>query len=272
LIAPQAIEEATRTYLVPWGVKALIALAIFVIGQFIAGRLVALMRLSMERTKRMDPILIRFLSSILQAILLVIILMAVLAQLGVDTTSMVALVGAAGLAVGLALKDSLQNFAAGVLLVFLRPFHKGDMVDAAGTSGVVEQINIFSSTLCTPDNVQITVPNGQIFNGVIRNHNARETRRVDMVLPLALSTDVSKVRTIVKELLAADVRVLPDPVPFIAVGDITAANLTILVRPWVRREDYFNFKCDFLEQVKARFDAEGINFPKTEITIYKNSE
>lgn len=256
-----------KTLAVPFAIQLVTAIAIFVIGRWLAKWIVGRVRVGLEKTKR-DPILVNFIANIVSALLYLVVIVAALGRLGVDTTSLVALVGAAGLAVGLALQDSLKNFAAGVMLVVFRPFKTGDFIEAAGVAGVVEKIEIFSSTLRTPDNREIVVPNGEIYSGPITNANARDTRRVDMVFGIGYDDDLRKAKGILQELIDNDSRVLKDPAPFLAVGELADSSVNFLVRPWVKASDYFSFKCEFTEAVKLRFDDEGISIPYPQMDVH----
>ncbi|MGV6852558.1 MAG: mechanosensitive ion channel family protein [bacterium] len=254
-----------------WGVKIGLALAILIIGRWVSSILVRVLSKILTRTG-MDEMLVRFVSSIARTLLLLVVIIASLDQLGVDTTSLVALVGAAGLAVGLALQNSLQNFASGVMLIVFRPFKTNDLVEAGGVTGVVEQINIFSTTMRTGDNKEMIVPNGDIFSGTITNFSARKTRRVDMVFGIAYDDDLKKAKAILVEMLEADERILKDPAPLVVVGELADASVNFFVRPWVNAADYWKVYFDMHEQVKLRFDAEGISipYPQMDVHVHQN--
>ena len=218
----------------------------------------------------MDEILINFIISITSAILHLFVVIAAMDQLGVNTTSLIALLGAAGLAVGLALQNSLQNFAAGVMLIIFRPFKKGDFVEAAGTAGVVETISIFSTIMRTGDNREVIVPNGAIYNGTITNFSARETRRIDMVFGIGYDDDIKKAKSIIEEILSSDERVLADPAPLVAVGELADSSVNFNVRPWVKSGDYWGVYFDLNERIKITFDENGISIPYPQIDIHQN--
>ncbi|MEM1296338.1 MAG: mechanosensitive ion channel domain-containing protein [Verrucomicrobiota bacterium] len=256
-----------KLLVLPFAIQVVVAIAIFVIGRWVAKWIVERVRKILEKADR-APILVNFIANILSALLYLVIVVAALGQLGVDTTSLVALVGAAGLAVGLALQDSLKNFAAGVMLVVFRPFKTGHFIEAAGVAGVVEKIEIFSSTLRTLDNREIIVPNGEIYSGPITNASARDTRRVDMMFGIGYDDDLRKAKGILQSLIDDDERVLKDPAPFLAVGELADSSVNFLVRPWVKAEDYFSFKCDFTEAVKLHFDKEGISIPYPQMDVH----
>ena len=207
-------------YAVPWAIKIVMALVIFIVGRWVVKIVVNLVKKLLNRSGKIDEMLINFVASILNAILLLFVIIASLDQLGVDTTSLVALIGAAGLAIGLALQGSMQNFAAGVMILVFKPFKSGDFVEAGGVVGVVEQVNIFSSTLRTGDNKEVIVPNGSIYSGVITNYSARSTRRVDMVFGIGYDDDIRKAKEILEKLVAEDDRILKDPAPVIALSEL----------------------------------------------------
>jgi small conductance mechanosensitive channel len=219
---------------------------------------------------KMDSMLVEFVTSILRAILLLFVVIAALDQLGVDTTSLIALLGAAGLAVGLALQNSLQNFAAGVMLIVFRPFKAGDFVEAGGTAGVVESISIFSSTFRTGDNKEVIVPNGSIYGGTITNYSARETRRIDMVFGIGYDDDIRKAKDLLQQLVTADPRVLADPAPVIAVSELADSSVNFIVRPWVKTSDYWAVYWDLTEKVKLEFDANGVSIPYPQMDVHQH--
>ena len=201
------------------------------------------------------------------------VIVASLDQLGVDTTSLVAILGAAGLAIGLSLQDSLKNFAAGVMLLVFKPFKSGDFVEAGGTAGTVNKIGIFTSTMTTPDNKEIIVPNGAIYSGTITNFSAKETRRVDMVVGIGYDADLLKAKQVLQEMVEADPRILQEPAPTIAVAELADSSVNFVVRPWVQSADFWGVKFDFTEAVKLRFDKEGISipFPQMDVHLHKDA-
>ncbi len=261
------IGNLISTYIVPWAINIFFALVIFIVGRWVIRILIKLLRKALGRAK-MDDILINFVASMASALLLLFIIIAALNQLGVNTTSLIALLGAAGLAIGLALQNSLQNFASGVMLIIFRPFKTGDFVEAGGTSGVVEHISIFTTIMRTGDNREVIVPNGAIYNGTITNYSARETRRIDMVFGIGYDDDIKKAKEILQQLLDADERVLKDPAPLIAVGELADSSVNFNVRPWVKSGDYWAVKFDFTEQVKLTFDAQGISIPYPQMDVH----
>ncbi len=266
---PESINfsQILSTYIVPWGINLILSLAIFVIGRWVARLLMKLVKKLLTKT-RMDEILINFIVSISNSILLLFIIIAALDQLGVDTTSLIALLGAAGLAVGLALQNSLQNFAAGVMLIIFRPFKNGDFIEAGGTSGVVESISIFSTIMRTGDNREVVVPNGSIYNGTITNFSARETRRIDMVFGIGYDDDIKKAKEILRDILASDERVLKEPEPLVAVAELADSSVNFNVRPWVSSGDYWAVRFDLTERIKLAFDEQGISIPYPQMDVH----
>lgn len=270
LFSASDIERYINDYAIPWAINIAMAIAIYVIGRLIVGGLLSVFRKVMAKSKY-DNMLVDFLESILSAILMLFVIVASLDQLGVDTTSLVAILGAAGLAIGLSLQDSLKNFAAGVMLLVFKPFKAGDFVEAAGTAGSIVKIGIFTTTMNTPDNKEIIVPNGKIYADNITNYSARDTRRVDMVVGIGYDADLLKAKRILQEMVAEDERILADPAPKIAVSELADSSVNFVVRPWVNSADFWGVKFDFTEKVKLRFDEEGISipFPQMDVHLHK---
>lgn len=262
------IQQMINTYAIPWGIRLVTALIIFTIGRVVVAAVVGIAQKLMLRQK-LDETLVTFVVSILRALLLLFVIIAALSQLGVDTTSLIALIGAAGLAIGLSLQGSLSNFAAGVMLISFRPFVKGNFVEAGNTMGTVEQVGIFTTILITPDNKEITVPNGAIMGNNITNYSARPTRRVDMTFGISYDDDLRQARDILEDIVNSDERVLQDPAPAIMVGALADSSVNFLVRPWVNSADYWPVLWDTTEKVKLRFDEAGITipFPQRELHI-----
>lgn len=257
-------------YLVPWGINVLMALAILVIGRWVVRAVTRGVRRLLDRAG-VDPILTRFLGNLTHAALLAVVVIAALNRLGIDTTSVLAVFAAAGLAVGLALKDSLSNFSAGVMLIFFKPFKLGDFIEAGGTAGVVEEIGIFNTVLKTPDNREVTVPNAHIYGGVITNVTARDTRRIDLVFGIGYADAIPQAREAIQAVLGADARILAEPAPFIGVVELADSSVNLAVRPWVKTADYWPTRCDLTERVKEAFDAKGISipFPQRDVHLFE---
>jgi len=257
-------------YILPWVINIAFAIAIFVVGKIVAKMVLGLLGKVLKRSK-MDDMLVNFILSISNAILLLVIIVAALDRLGVDTTSLIAIVGAAGLAIGLSLQDSLKNFAAGVMLLLFKPFKAGDFIEAAGVSGVVDEISIFTSTMHTVDNRSVIVPNGAIYSGVIINYSAQDTRRVDMVFGIGYEADLRQAKQLLADIIAEDDRILKDPATVIAVSELADSSVNFIVRPWVNSADYWGVLWDTTEKVKLRFDEAGISipFPQMDVHLHK---
>lgn len=258
-------------YVFPWIVDIALALAIFFIGRWVVKQVIKLLERVLRKAK-VEDMLVNFVSSIASVALLLFVIVASLNQLGVDTTSLIALLGAAGLAIGLSLQDSLKNFAAGVMLVIFKPFREGDFVEAAGVAGVVEHIQIFNTIMRTGDNREVIIPNGAIYSGVITNYSARDTRRVDMVFGIGYDDDLRKAKGILNEIIAADERILKDPAPVVAVSELADSSVNFVVRPWVNSADYWAVLWDTTETVKLRFDEEGISIPFPQMDVHLHKE
>ncbi|MDH5525676.1 MAG: mechanosensitive ion channel [Nitrospirota bacterium] len=260
-------------YLVPWGINIVLAVATFIVGRWIARMITRGIRRVMERTG-LDATLARFLGNIAYTALVGVVIIASLNQLGIDTTSILAVFAAAGLAVGLALKDSLSNFAAGVMLIFFKPFKAGDFVEAAGIAGVVEEIGVFNTTFRTPDNREIIVPNSQIYGGTIVNVTARETRRIDLVFGIGYGDSIEDAKRVLADAMASDSRILADPEPAVALIELADNSVNLAARPWVNTADYWAVRGDLMERVKSAFDRQGISipFPQRDVHLYHSQE
>ena len=267
----EQMSQVMDTYIIPWGIDIVMSIAIYIIGKFTVGILVNVFGKVMARSKY-DEMLIDFIKAIVNSILMLFVIVASLDKLGVNTSSMVAIFGAAGLAIGLSLQGSLQNFAAGVMLLVFRPFKSGDFIDAGGEMGTVMSISIFTTIMTTPDNKQIIVPNGKVYGGNITNFSANATRRVDMVVGISYDSDLKKAKEILNEMVAADERILKDPAPTVAVSELAESSVNFVVRPWVKSADFWAVKFDYTEAVKLRFDSEGIGipFPQMDVHVHKN--
>ena len=252
--------ELIQTTGMEFALNLITAILIFYIGKAVIGILVRALRKLMQKND-VDATLTSFVSNLVRMTLLVFVVIAAITQLGVPSAQFIAVVGAAGLAVGLALQGSLSNFAAGVLIVLFRPYKVGDYVEAAGISGTIEQVQILTTVLKTPDNKQIIVPNGQIMDSIITNYSANDRRRVDLVVGVSYDDVLDKVRKTLEELVAADDRILADPACTIAVSELADSSVNFIVRPWVKTADYWGMHFDLTEAIKKRFDREGISFP-----------
>lgn len=246
--------------IVPFLINLGVAIAIYIIGFWLVGRIVALVNKAMSMRK-FDEALQHFLVAILRTLLKFVVVLAAIDALGIPTTSLLAVLGAAGLAVGLALKDSLANFASGVMLIVFKPFSIGHFVEAGGVAGVVEKITVFNTIFRSGDNKEIIVPNSQIYGGTIVNVSAKPTRRIDMVFGIGYDDDMKKARQLMLDVINADERVLKDPAVVIAVNELADSSVNFVVRPWVNSADYWAVKWDLTENIKEAFDANGISIP-----------
>lgn len=265
---PENIVEIMSSY----AFSFLMAILIFLVGKWLARKITNVFVSLLRKVDGMDETLVRFLENIVYYILMVVVILAALSKLGVETTSFLAILGAAGLAIGLALKDSLGNFASGVMIILFKPFRVGDVVNAAGVTGSVTEVGIFSSVFTTPDNQKIIIPNGAITSGAITNINANETRRVDLLVGIGYDDDIKKAKDILNNIVLANEKVLKDKGITVAVSELADSSVNFVVRAWVNTPDYWDVKFDLTESVKTTFDKEGISipFPQQDIHLYKN--
>lgn len=268
----EAIIAQGQEILVDYGLQLLAAIAIFLVGKWVARLLTRILRRLMEKSG-IEATLVSFATSLSYATLMVFVVLAALNQLGIQTTSFIAIIGAAGLAIGLAMQDSLSNFAAGVMLIIFRPFKTGDFVEAAGTSGTVLHINIFTTTLKTGDNRLVHVPNGNIISGNITNYSANETRRIDMTFGIGYDDDIRQAKTIIENALKANSMVLDEPAATIGVAELAESSVNIVVRPWVKTSDYSTTLYALNETIKEKFDEASISipYPQTDVHLIKQA-
>jgi len=248
-------------------INVIAALAIFFIGWWVA-KIIRKMIVGVMERKNIDAMLVSFTGNIAYIVLFTFVLIAALGKLGIQTTSFIAILGAAGLAIGLSLQGSLSNFASGIMIIFFRPFKVGDYVEAAGTAGIIEGIQIFFTQLRTPDNKYITIPNSSITSGNIINYSARAERRVDLVFGVSYDDNIKTVKEILEEMLKNDDRILAEPAPTIAVSALGDSSVNLICRPWVKTDDYWPVYWDLVEKVKLRFDQEGISIPYPQRDIH----
>jgi len=261
--------ETVAETLMNWGPPLVSAIAVFILGRMIS-RVMSGMIVKGSRRAKIDETLARFLGNLAYIMMLTAVCIASLGCLGVDTTSLSAVLAAAGFAVGMALQGSLGNVAAGVLLVFFKPFKVGDMIDVGGTLGKVVEIQIFNTILLSPDNVRIVLPNSSITGGTIRNMSAEPIRRVDLVIGCSYNDDLRAVRAFLEEIVKADSRILLDPAPVVAVSELAESSVNFVVRPWVASADYGNVKFALTEAIKLGFDERGftIPFPSRDVFVH----
>lgn len=272
---PESFELATLTdtltaVVTDWGLSVVGALAVLIIGRIAAGWTRKLTTRTLTRGK-VDETLIPFISGLSYTMVLVFVGIAVLGIFGIPTASFVAVLGAAGLAIGLAFQGTFSNFASGVMLLIFRPIHVGDFVDVGGTTGIVQEIGIFSTILDTPDNVRIIVPNSGIFGQTITNYSANPTRRVALMMGVGYDDDLSLVVRTIEDLLAADSRVLADPAPVVAVAELADSSVNLVVRPWCNAGDYWDLRFDLTRAMKEQLEAAGCNipYPQTDVHLHQ---
>lgn len=265
------IVETLTLWVTTYSIKILAAILIFIIGKWLCRKLATLLSKLLEKNN-VDVTLIRFLDSIVYYALLIMVLIAAAGQLGINTTSFLTIVGAAGLAVGLALKDSLSNFASGVMLIMFRPYRVGDFVSVGGVSGTVKSIDIFNTTIHSPDNQKFIVPNANITTDVITNVTANDTRRVDLVIGIGYDDDITQAKNILKDIIKNEKRILDDPAPKIAVSELADSSVNFVVRPWVKTSEYWNVYFDLTEKIKVTFDKEGISIPYPQQDVHLFSD
>ena len=254
-------------------ISLLMALAILIIGRQLVKLILRLITVALEKSNVEDTVRI-FVTNLLNTLLMILVFIAAINQLGIETTSIIAVLGAAGLAIGLALQGSLSNFAAGILIVIYRPYKVGDYIEAGNYAGTVKDIQIFSTVLKTPDNKIVVVPNGSIMNGSIVNYSDQDTRRIDLIIGCSYEDDIDKVRSVLEDILKKEKRVLKDPKPQIAVTELADSSVNFIFRPWVKRVDYLPVYYSLLEEVKKRFDKEGISipYPQSDVHIHNHKE
>ncbi len=267
------MEETLQTaqnWLLTYGMNLIGAIILLIIGKWAAGIFSKFLKNLMIKRK-VDPTLVTFFSNCIYYVLLIIVVIAVLDLVGIRTASFVAIIGAAGLAIGFALQGSLSNFASGVMLIIFRPFKVDDFVEAGGATGIVEEISIFTTQMRTPDNKTVIIPNSNITGSNITNYSSKDTRRVDLVFGVGYGDDLDKARRVVEEVLRAEERILADPEPTIGVSELADSSVNFVVRPWVNSDDYWPVYFSLTENMKKRFDAEGISipFPQRDVHLFK---
>lgn len=263
LFNPDVLIGHAQTF----GLKIALALATFLIGRWIAKALVGAMRKGMQRGK-VDPMLVGFIGNVAYGLLVAIVVVTALGQLGVSTTSAAALLGGAGIAIGLSLKDQLSSFAAGIMLIMFRPFRIGDFIEGGGVTGVVEEIRIIATVLRTLDNQEVTVPNAAIWGSTITNFNAKSTRRINLPIGISYTADIRLARDIVERLLKEESRVLDEPAIWIGVTELADSAVILSVRAWTLTADWWQTRCDLLERIKLAFDEAGVEIPFNQLDVH----
>ena len=269
----EKLAAQAQEWLTLYGLRILSALAIFIIGRWVARAIKRLFQKLMTRNE-VDATLVSFVGSMTYFALMTFVVIAALNQIGIQTTSLIAVIGAAGLAIGLALQGSLANFAAGVLLILFRPFRAGDYIEGAGIAGIVEEIEIFTTKMRTPDNRAIIVPNAKLSGDNITNYSAKSERRLDLQIGVGYQDDLKKVKAVLNQILGEDPRILKEPAAMVGVLELGESSVNLVVRPWVRTGDYWDVHFDLIEKIKRRFDQEGITipFPQRDVHLYQSRE
>lgn len=265
--------QANNEVILGYFIQFIAAIVIFYVGRIVAKVVKRLIERALL-ARSVDKAVVSFMASIVYAVILIATVLMALSQIGVETTSFIAILGAAGLAIGLALQGSLANFASGILIILFRPFKSGDYIDAGGIAGTVDKIEIFQTLMTTPDNKRVIVPNAKITGGAITNYSAEPTRRVDLLIGIAYDADLRKAKKILEDILNADERILPTPKPVIAVAALADSSVNIHVRPWVNAADYWGVYWGTLEKIKLTFDDNGIGipFPQMDVHIKKDTQ
>lgn len=264
------VIDQLMNFATTYGLQIIGAIIILIVGRIAAGVCRSIVRRLLEKGKA-DPAIVSFTGSLTYILVLTFAILAALAKFGIQTASFVAILGAAGFAVGFALQGSLSNFAAGVLILAFRPFRVGDVIDAASVLGTVKDIHLFTTILATPDNVQIIVPNSKLYGDIIKNFSANETRRVDLVIGIGYGSSIQQAYEVIAEILKQDERILADPAPQIAVSELADSSVNFVVRPWVKPADYWNVKFDVTRKIKETFDEKGIEIPFPQTTVHMAS-
>ncbi|PLX68605.1 MAG: mechanosensitive ion channel protein MscS [Denitrovibrio sp.] len=267
--------EKIQTYLTDWistyGMDIIYAILIFIVGRTIAKSLSKIAVKAMEKAN-VSTTLTKFLSGIIYYLLLEAVIIASLNQLGIETTSIVAVLATAGLAIGLALKDSLSNFAAGVMIILFKPFVIGDFVETAGTAGIVEEIGIFTVKMRTPDNKQIIAPNSSVIGGNITNYSTKPTRRVDITVGVGYDADIKQTKNVLTGVIASNGKILNDPAPLVAVSELGDSSVNFVTRSWVNAADYWDVYFELMENYKIKLDEAGINIPYPQMDVHLKKE
>ena len=265
------VGDQIMIFVTTYGIRIIGAIVILILGRIAAGIGRSVVRKMLEKV-RTDPSIVSFAGAMTHITILVFAVLAALAKFGIQTASFVAVLAAAGFAIGFALQGSLSNFASGVLILVRRPFKLGDFIVGAGESGTVKEIRLFNTELATPDNVKILVPNSKLFGNVIKNFSAYDTRRIDFVIGIGYSSDIQKALDILTNLVKTDTRILSDPPPQVALSELADSSVNFVVRPWVKREDYWAVRFDLTRHIKEAFDENGIEIPFPQRTVHMISE
>lgn len=266
-----ALLQQVSAFLMDYGPRLLTAIGILIVGYWLA-KIVSALLVRTLNARNIDPTVSTFVGKLLFGAILAISLIPALGHAGIQTTSILAALGAAGLAVGLALQGSLSNFAAGVLLIAFRPCRVGDYIEAGGSAGTVESISLFSTMLMTPDNKRIMIPNSKVMSNPITNYNAMPTRRIDLVISIPYSADIPAAKALIKDILSQEERILPEPAPLIAVRQLADSSVNLVVRPWVKAPDYWGTHDTLLEAIKIKLDEADMSIPFPQMDVHFHNE
>ncbi len=266
-----AVIQKLSDFGVTYGIKIVGAIVILIVGRIVASIVRKLVRKAMS-SRKTDETLVSFFSTMAYTIVMIFVLVAVVAQFGIQTTSFVGILAAAGFAIGFALQGSLSNFAAGVMIIAFRPYKMGDFIDAAGVAGVVKEVHLFNTIINTPDNIKVIVPNSKIYGDVIKNVTGNDIRRVDLVIGISYGSPIGKAMEVAMKVMKQDERVLDDPEPQVAVSELADSSVNLVVRPWVKKEDYWGTRFDVTHKIKEAFDANGIEIPFPQHVVHMASE
>ncbi len=266
------LQNSIPSFIIIYGLKIIFAIVILLVGWIVANWVKGKIKERGDKSEKLDDTLTRLFAQVAKIAIMVIVIMAVLGQFGVQTASLVALIGGLGLAIGLAWQGVLADFASGIMILVMRPFKVGDAIDCGTANGVVDEIGVISTNMHTFDNVAMIVPNSEIWGNVISNYATNDNRRVDMTIGFGYDDDIDEAYRVIKEVLANDDRILDDPEPKIALSELGGSSVNMIVRPWTTKENYWGLKFDLTEQIKKRFDQEGINFPYPSRDVYMHNQ
>jgi len=260
--------QALIDFILFYGLDVIGAILILIIGFWFAGFLKRKLHKALSKNAAVDEMLAGFLSAMAKYLIIAVTLLAVLNKFGVETTSLIAVLGAAGLAIGLALQGTLSNVASGVMLLLLRPFKVGDFVEVAGQAGTVKGVSLFTTEMSTGDNVQIIMPNSQVWGSAIKNYSAHDTRRVDLLAGISYEDDIDQAMAVIEKLAKNDDRIMTDPAPVLAVGELADSSVNLIVRLWVKSSDYWGVRWDMTKAIKQSFDKDGISIPYPQQVVH----
>jgi small conductance mechanosensitive channel len=263
----ERVLDQLTVFATEYGLKIIGAVLILILGRVASGLVRNIVKRLLEKAGT-DATVVSFVGSFAYVLVLAFAVLAALAKFGVETASIIAVFAAAGFAIGFALQGSLANFAAGILILIFKYYRVGDFINAAGVSGSVREIRLFSTILATPDNVRIVVPSGKIFGDIVTNYSANETRRVDLVIGIGYSSDIQQAMDLIRGLMSEDERILTDPEPQIAVSELADSSVNLIARPWVKKDDYWHVKFDLTRKIKESFDRNGIEIPFPQRTVH----